>query len=568
MPVDEAIVQATQEAFSNLIKKPKMSEKLLNKPPFRFLHDVFSEVCKATGYAEGLYEGPECEAGSIKDKESKIAYLQKMLDYTQAACGSPIDVKLGKVVAGLEPENTNAFLQAMASSAANPSVDRENALRVALGLPAGDDGGADAAAEEEAARAAAEAAAEQARHQEEQQRALMQQQQQEEEARILQQQQLEQDAAENNQGGEPDVDEQAQHELLQQQMMQQQQEEEERARLQYEQEQVERARQEQEEVLRQQAEAQAQAPPPAAASNNSRPPSNQGHSRPPSHQGQQEYPDQGMGEPSNEMIPPQMRKALPARPTTARRAPPKLPTKEVKVNRGPTPVQEKPGEAPASIAVGLITEGDSEEEEEEDAAAMLSAPIPGWDDKTEDVDVDEDGQHGKLVGDILAEKKKMQSEQGQDGAVEEAAEEENQGIVIKKRRSSVESSVKRGGAAPPPVKKGSSDNSVHQLRDEIQKLVKATNPLGKCIEYIQEDLENMEKEYRMWKSDASSYAIKLDAKANNTESSLVPLQQELIEHTEKCENLTSQINRVKASILHNDMTIHNLLRGVVGTGMK
>ena len=64
--MDEAIVAQTQEIFGALIKKPKMTAKLLNKPPFRFLHDVFSETSKATGFAEGLYEGDELQAGSIK----------------------------------------------------------------------------------------------------------------------------------------------------------------------------------------------------------------------------------------------------------------------------------------------------------------------------------------------------------------------------------------------------------------------------------------------------------------------------------------------------------------------
>jgi len=557
--MDEAIVAQTQEIFGALIKKPKMTAKLLNKPPFRFLHDVFSETSKATGFAEGLYEGDELQAGSIKDKESKIAYLQKMLDYTQAACGREIDVKLSKVVAGLEAENTNTFLQAMGSCAADPNVDRARALQTALGLPAGDDG-ADAAADEEAARQAAEEQqrAEQARHEEEQQRALLQQQQQEEEQARMQQQ-MEQEGGDDDQGG--DDDDQAQQEAMMQQQMMQQQQDEERSRLAYEQQQEERARMEQEELLRQQAEAQA----PPAPSNNSRPPSHQGNSRPPSNQGQQEYTGGEMGEPSNEMIPPAMRKALPARPTTARRAPPKLPTKEVKVNRGPTPVQQNPDEPPTSIAVGLITEQESDEEDDDAdvAADMLSAPIPGFDDI--DVDVDEDGMHGKLVGDILAEKKQMNAAAEE---TQEEAPEESQGIVIKKRRSSVESTAKKNGVAAPQKKQQNGENTVQSLREEIQKLVKATNPLGKCIEYIQEDLENMEKEYRMWKTDASSYGNKLDAQSNNTESSLVPLQQELIEHTEKSENLTAQINRVKASILHNDMTIHNLLRGVVGTGMK
>ena len=64
--MDEAIIQQTQGLYGPLIKKPKMSDKLLKKPPFRFLHDVFSELTRATGFAEGLFQGGELDAGSIK----------------------------------------------------------------------------------------------------------------------------------------------------------------------------------------------------------------------------------------------------------------------------------------------------------------------------------------------------------------------------------------------------------------------------------------------------------------------------------------------------------------------
>ena len=111
--MDDSIVEQTQGLFAPLIKKPKMSAKLLNKPPFRFLHDVFSELTRSTGFAEGLYQEGELDAGSIKvrrrhqlcgltgvltlqDKEAKLSYLQKMLDYVNAATGQEVPVKLGK----------------------------------------------------------------------------------------------------------------------------------------------------------------------------------------------------------------------------------------------------------------------------------------------------------------------------------------------------------------------------------------------------------------------------------------------------------------------------------------
>jgi len=39
-----AAVKKTQETLGKFLKKPPLTEKLLKKPPFRFLHDIISAV--------------------------------------------------------------------------------------------------------------------------------------------------------------------------------------------------------------------------------------------------------------------------------------------------------------------------------------------------------------------------------------------------------------------------------------------------------------------------------------------------------------------------------------------
>ena len=39
--------------FSSLIEKPKMTEKLLSKPPFKYIFDIIIETFKKTNFAQG-----------------------------------------------------------------------------------------------------------------------------------------------------------------------------------------------------------------------------------------------------------------------------------------------------------------------------------------------------------------------------------------------------------------------------------------------------------------------------------------------------------------------------------
>jgi len=42
--IDSAILKKTQELLGQLINKSVLTDKLLSKPPFRFLHDVITSV--------------------------------------------------------------------------------------------------------------------------------------------------------------------------------------------------------------------------------------------------------------------------------------------------------------------------------------------------------------------------------------------------------------------------------------------------------------------------------------------------------------------------------------------
>ena len=104
----------------------------------------------------------------MKEKEQKLAFLNRLQAAVQLAIGREIDVNSTKIIAGLEPEKTNALLQGLAEAARNAAninmqdivagVDsgaRPGAAKAAAPAPAA----APAAAAPKRATAAAAAAA-------------------------------------------------------------------------------------------------------------------------------------------------------------------------------------------------------------------------------------------------------------------------------------------------------------------------------------------------------------------------------------------------------------------------
>jgi TRAF3-interacting protein 1 len=107
----------TKDLLGSVITKPKLSEKLLSKPPFRFLHDVIMEVIRVTRFGEGLYSPEEMDSANVKEKEQKILFLEKMLKLVGVQLNTLVEAKPQKIVAGLEVQDTNRFLQLLALAA-------------------------------------------------------------------------------------------------------------------------------------------------------------------------------------------------------------------------------------------------------------------------------------------------------------------------------------------------------------------------------------------------------------------------------------------------------------------
>ncbi|KAK0074627.1 hypothetical protein PV325_008011 [Microctonus aethiopoides] len=106
-------VKKTQELLGKYIKKPPLTDKLLKKPPFRFLHDIINAIIKETGFLKNLFTDEESNSSNIKDKEAKLLYLNKLIDAVKLITGNELSVRPSKIISGQEPIKTNEFLQAI-----------------------------------------------------------------------------------------------------------------------------------------------------------------------------------------------------------------------------------------------------------------------------------------------------------------------------------------------------------------------------------------------------------------------------------------------------------------------
>lgn len=442
--------QPTAEMYQQLFSKPKMTEKLLSRPPFRYIHDIFTATMEATGFGVGLYGEDELNAKSIKDKDSKINFLEKLIALVQLAMGEEIGVRSSKIVAGQEAEQTNIFLQSL-YTVATSGVDSGPIVAQIVG---GDEGGDSAQEEDDGAAAAEEEARRQA------------------EAEELKKQKRA-----------------AKKKAMEEERLRKQQEEEEE-RMRAEQEAQERADRE-----RAQAEAN-------------------------------------------------KRKA------------------QQKKKR------EEPQEAPSHNP--NIIEDEEEDEDPQNFIQQEDDDVHGGIDMN---DVDPESKFGRQA---MAQ---LRAQEEEDEANRDNNDTGGGGIKMKnirgrrgkKKAGGVERSEPQKKSLQNEVPKrtfgGYSEDDIEYMKKSIQELCQATNPLGKSIDFVTEDVDSMVKEYEHWKLDYAESQTKLEEQQRITEQTIQPLQDvTLAQLEERIREEKSKIQSIRSQIIRNDNVIQNLLQSVISSG--
>lgn len=107
---------ATQRRLQPLVPGISVSEKIICRPTFRFLHDVivyFHQQTRCFG-GDGVFSAEDLDPTAAgAGKETKVAFLEKCVRAMEAQLRRPMSVNPKKVVAGADVEKTNAWILEM-----------------------------------------------------------------------------------------------------------------------------------------------------------------------------------------------------------------------------------------------------------------------------------------------------------------------------------------------------------------------------------------------------------------------------------------------------------------------
>lgn len=110
-----------------------------------------------------------------------------------------------------------------------------------------------------------------------------------------------------------------------------------------------------------------------------------------------------------------------------------------------------------------------------------------------------------------------------------------------------------------------SEKELDLVKSMIQSICHNTAPLGKSIEFINDDIESMNRELQFWRKQYHSSKAKYQNELKITEEALLPIYDKLGEMDDQIKDQKGKIQTAKAQIIKSDSTIRDLLMSVIAT---
>lgn len=515
----EDFIAETQKVLGAVITTPKLSEKLLGKPPFRFLHDIVTSFIKTANFPEGYYSPDMLDSAKVTDKEHKLEFIMKLINVVQTATGQTTTCHPAKTIAGQEPEGTNNLLQLLASCGALSKDQKDKAVKKALG------GGDDEAEEAAAAKAAKE---------------------REERERYKR----EKEEKEKKEKGEREVkEERDERKKKERDEKESKDDRDERKKRERDERELKEERDERKKKERDDKEKAADvekgkgATPPMEEEEHYQS-TNKKERKDKDHDKRDKHSKQKSGDVSKptKLIPSSAGGDRPGT-ATARKPPPSV--------RSNTVEEETRVDNPTNVAAVIKEErkagGKKEESGGEDGKDWMKL-VEEHDTASRThhhANADEAkgylGKEAIVARDRQAEEKKLELERGEGG---------DSGIVLRSTKSK---------------DKGSSvgDTELSHLKDQLQMLTKAANPLGKFLEAIHDDMDAMSRELEMWRMEARTQASAANDAHRQTQESLHDVHGKTQAVEERLSDQLLRTNLLRSTILGNDRVIETMINMVV-----
>ena len=152
----------------------------------------------------------------------------------------------------------------------------------------------------------------------------------------------------------------------------------------------------------------------------------------------------------------------------------------------------------------------------------------------------DDGEHGALMRKIQAKKAALAGGEGPDAAATRDAAPD--ALSTRDREQTAK--------------------EVEGLREAIQALCRSTNPLGKIVDYIQEDVDSMRKEMQQWRAEHEEQSSALEEEAAATDAALRPMHAKLADVEQQIADQLEMISALRAQTHENDARIGKMLVSV------
>ncbi|KAM9248886.1 TRAF3-interacting protein 1 isoform 4-T4 [Dugong dugon] len=617
--MNASVVRRTQDALGKVIRRPPLTEKLLSKPPFRYLHDIITEVIRTTGFMKGLYADAEMKSDNVKDKDAKISFLQKAIDVVVMVSGEPLSAKPARIVAGHEPERTNELLQ-MIGRCCLSKLSSEDAVKRVLAGERGDRKGRSWKPQDLDNRNAEEEvpgshkSKEDRRNSEIKERSPSKDQKQKEELREeskpreKEKVKTREDEGDRRKDLERDKHREGERDKSKNRTKQERAQDKDRGNKDHDRE-VERETQRErktqggreKERLKERDKGRERDRDRLRVKNGE-------HSRDPDREKSREHEklekkSAGPGEVSKKSSDGCFKDSKAELETeSSTRASRSLTTKTSK-GRSRNSVE---GDSPPSDAEGDIGPTGQEKSEvsenseipNELSSSLRRLPRPGSarpapprvkrQENAEVLTVDRTGS-GKAVSNVIVDSQNSDNEEDDQFVVEaapqlsemseiemvpavELEEEEKHGGLVKKILETKKDYEKLQPSAKPGEKEKSLvyesawkkekdivSKEIEKLRMSIQTLCKSALPLGKIMDYIQEDVDAMRNELQLWRSESRQHAEALHKEQSITDCAVEPLKAELAELEHLIKDQQDKICAVKANILRNEGRIQKMV---------